>query len=284
MEKIHEEGIIPNEKGILKRDGIYFHSPSEFAKEHLFCVLWGAEDVCDFPYRVRREYLNAFMFTRILEGSLHYEYRGKTFIAQAGDIVLQDCKLFNHYWSEERVRLQFIHFSGGVTQAYCDMLYEQYGACFHNFSTAGPLFDDLLTELQKSSPNDHQLSFLVTDLFRQLSIPQDRQVNPSVRKAMEYMNSFFCEELTLADVCSHVSLSPYYFSRLFKRHTSQSPHQYLLGLRLKHARMMLAETRESIETIAAACGFASTSHFIRAFKKEAGVTPASFRKLFKSPP
>ncbi len=146
-------------------------------------MLWGAEDVCDFPYRVRREYLNAFMFTRILEGSLHYEYRGKTFIAQAGDIVLQDCKLFNHYWAEERVRLQFIHFSEGVTQPYCDMLYEQYGACFRNFSTAGPLFDDMLTELQKSSPNDHQLSFLVTDLFRQLSIPQDRQVNPSVRES-----------------------------------------------------------------------------------------------------
>ena len=231
-------------------------------------MLWGAEDVCDFPYRVRREYLNAFMFTRILEGSLTMSTEEKHLLPRRVTSCSRTVNCSTTTGPKERVRLQFIHFSEGVTQPYCDMLYEQYGACFRNFSTAGPLFDDMLTELQKSSPNDHQLSFLVTDLFRQLSIPQDRQVNPSVRKAMEYMNSFFCEELTLADVCSHVSLSPYYFSRLFKRHTSQSPHQYLLGLRLKHARMMLAETRESIETIAAACGFASTSHFIRAFKKK----------------
>lgn len=283
MEKIHEEGIIPNEKGILKRKGMYFHSPSEFAKEHLICVLWGAEDICDFPYRVMRQYLNAFMFTRILEGSLHYEYRGRTFTAQAGDIVLQDCKVCNHYWAEERVRLQFIHFSGGITQAYCDLLYEQNGACFHNFSAAGLLFDDMLTELVKPSPNDHLLSYLVTDLFRQLAMPKDRLMNPAISKAQNYMNEYFSEELTLTDICSYVSLSPYYFSRLFKRETSQSPHQYLLGLRLKHAREMIAETRESIESIAAACGFSSTSHFIRAFKKEAGITPASFRKFFESP-
>ena len=33
LEKIHEEGMIPGERGIMSKKGIYFHSPSPFAKE-----------------------------------------------------------------------------------------------------------------------------------------------------------------------------------------------------------------------------------------------------------
>ena len=49
LEKIHEEGMIPGERGIMSKKGIYFHSPSPFAKEHLFCVYWGAEYLCAPP-------------------------------------------------------------------------------------------------------------------------------------------------------------------------------------------------------------------------------------------
>lgn len=282
MDQIYKDGIILHEQGILSRDGIHFHSPSPFSRENLFCVLWGAEDVCHHPYRVLRNNLNAFMFTRIIEGNLYYEYRGKTFIAPAGSITLQDCKFQNHYWAKERVRLQFIHFTGVITQAYCDMLYEQAGACFSNCPQTGLLFNDILKELKSPAPNDHQLSWLVTDIFRLLSMPEERALNPSVIKAQQYIHTRFDEPLSLDSLCSHVALSPYYFSRLFKRETGQSPHQYLLGTRMRHARKLLAGTRETVDKIAASCGFSSTSHFIRAFKKDAGMTPASFRHYFES--
>jgi len=283
MDKIYEDGIIHHEKGILNRNGIHFHHPSPFAKDNLICVLWGAEDIYDIPYQVHREYLNAFMLTYIIEGEMHFTYRGGTFIAPPGSIIFQDCKYLNHYWVERRTKAQFIHFTGGITQAYCDMLFEQQGACFLNQLQSGMLFQDLLTELKKAAPNDHQLSWIVTDILRLLSIPREHPANPMVEKAQQYMRMHFSEALSLEDISAHVSLSPYYFSRLFKRETEHSPHQYLLGIRMKHAQTLLSSTHENVDNIATFCGFGNTSHFIRAFKKEAGMTPTSFRKLFAPP-
>lgn len=282
MDKIYKDGIILHEKGILSRDGIYFHHPSPFAKDNLICVLWGAEDIYDVPYQVYREYLDAFMLTYIMEGEMNFTYRERTFIAPAGSIIFQDCKYPNQYWVKSRTKAQFIHFTGGITQAYCDMLFEQQGACFLNQLQPGMLFQDLLTELKKAAPNDHQLSWIVTDIFRLLALPREHPANPLIEKAQQYMQLHFSESLSLDDICEYVSLSPYYFSRLFKRETEHSPHQYLLGIRMKHAQMLISSTNENIDNIADLCGFGNTSHFIRAFKKETGVTPASFRKLFAS--
>ena len=88
LEKIHEEGMIPGERGIMNKKGIYFHSPSVFAKEHLFCVYWGAEYLCVPPYQVCRSGLHSYLFFCILSGELRFTYREQTFMASTGDIVL----------------------------------------------------------------------------------------------------------------------------------------------------------------------------------------------------
>ena len=46
IEEIQNKVTIPNEQGIVKKRGIYFYSPSDFARDHLFCVLWGGEYTC----------------------------------------------------------------------------------------------------------------------------------------------------------------------------------------------------------------------------------------------
>jgi len=281
MEKIHREGMIVGEQGIVeKKRGVFFHSPTPFARANLFYALWAAEYTCDGTYGVNRPYLNSFLLFRIIEGSLYFEYRGQEFQAKPGDVVLIDCKIHHHYWAAERVGFEYIHFGGNASQTYCDMLFENYGAHFPGRVETSFLFGYVLSEISLPVPNDHKLSFLLHNIISILALPQSKGASPCVAEAQEYIHTHFQEPITVADIADHVSLSQYHFSRVFKKETSLAPHTYLANFRLKKAKTLLLETNKTVEQIATICGFFSTSHFIRAFKKEMEVTPSVFRKLF----
>ncbi len=67
------------------------------------------------------------------------------------------------------------------------------------------------------------------------------------------------------------------FKRDFLRHYQCSPRQWINRHRLQHARMLLQRTDQQVSAIALSCGFESTSHFIRIFRKEFGSTPQALR-------
>lgn len=71
---------------------------------------------------------------------------------------------------------------------------------------------------------------------------------------------------------------PYYLSQMMKKHTGQSLHQYLISYRLKISKRMLVTTDDAINEVAWKSGFASTSHFIKMFREQFGMTPRSYRK------
>ena len=86
----------------------------------------------------------------------------------------------------------------------------------------------------------------------------------------------------MADIASAVNLSPFYFTRLFKRLMMMPPHVYLLNYRLDEAKKMLVYTSEKIDTIATTTGFTSSSYFVRAFRREMNMTPKTFRHYFSA--
>lgn len=60
------------------------------------------------------------------------------------------------------------------------------------------------------------------------------------------------------------------------------PHQYLLLLRIQHAKELLLNTRYSIAKIAEYCGFSDIHHFFRAFRQHEDLTPLTFRNRNRS--
>ena len=92
------------------------------------------------------------------------------------------------------------------------------------------------------------------------------------------MDTHYREKLSVREIASHVSLSLYYFSKLFREETDVTPYNYLTGVRLKNAMRMLLETDQTIEQIADICAFCSSANFIRCFRLHTGMTPSQFRK------
>lgn len=72
---------------------------------------------------------------------------------------------------------------------------------------------------------------------------------------------------------------PVYVCRSFRQHTGMTMHEFLRGVRLRHARHLLSASKRSITAIAAASGFSDTAHLSRTFAGQFGVTPTSFRQV-----
>jgi len=91
-----------------------------------------------------------------------------------------------------------------------------------------------------------------------------------------YMLANFQRELTLAEIARHAFVSDFHFSRIFKKFTARSPHQYLLELRLQHA-LLLRNTSLSVSEICFASGFNSFPHFIASFTRRYRISPSKAR-------
>ena len=83
--------------------------------------------------------------------------------------------------------------------------------------------------------------------------------------------------IKLEELAAACGISSGHFSRVFKQTTGQTPHQWLLDLRVEHAKRLLRGKR-SLTDVAGACGFADLSHFIRVFTQRTGKAPGAWRR------
>ena len=103
-----------------------------------------------------------------------------------------------------------------------------------------------------------------------------------LRRAVEYINEHLAEEISLEALAGAVGLSPFHFSRLFKRSTGFAPHQYVIQRRVERAKEMLLSSRTTIAQVAIQNGFCDQSHLTAHFKRVYGVAPKAFLRRFAS--
>jgi AraC family transcriptional regulator len=99
-----------------------------------------------------------------------------------------------------------------------------------------------------------------------------------VSEALRHIEARAHEPITLAALARGVAMSPYHFLRTFRSVVGITPHQFVLGERLRRAARKLRESAESISTIAYDAGFNDLSTFNRRFRRIMGVTPAAYRR------
>lgn len=82
----------------------------------------------------------------------------------------------------------------------------------------------------------------------------------------------------LPALAAQAGLSPFHFLRTFRAALGTTPHQYLLGVRLRRAARALLATDDSVTEIALDAGFGDLSNFIRTFRRAAGRSPGALRR------
>jgi len=152
---------------------------------------------------------------------------------------------------------------------------------FLNEETAGVL-RALLTAAATQTPQSDNLQAIANATLCYLKSSQMTKSTPTysmeLEKIVRYMNEHYQENITIDDLCARFYISKNSLFRLFHRYLQCTVVEYLLTLRLNHAKNYLVTTQMGMERIAAACGFNSANYFSLIFKKKMGVSPLHYRK------
>ena len=79
-------------------------------------------------------------------------------------------------------------------------------------------------------------------------------------------------------MAAFAGISKFYLAREFKKYVGYSPNNYLIHLRLTHAKQLLHTTNLPAYKIGILVGIPNEINFSRLFKKHTGTTPGIFRK------
>jgi len=152
------------------------------------------------------------------------------------------------------------------------------------------IFEALIEEYQRSGPAS---AAMMTALMNQCLIKVMRRVSQRAGGTLPWLSALEDERLervietilghperhyTLELLATVAHMSRSSFARHFEQCFGQPPMKYLRDVRLRRAVQLLGKSGLSIDAVAGKVGFASRSHFSRAFQVQFGCSPSQFRK------
>jgi two-component system response regulator YesN len=102
-----------------------------------------------------------------------------------------------------------------------------------------------------------------------------------IKKAMEYIEQHYNEELSAQKVAEAVYLSPNYFSHIFKKIRKESFTDYLNKIRVEKAKALLSNNLYKVYEVSDMVGYSDYKYFSSVFKKIVGVSPTQYSELSK---
>jgi transcriptional regulator GlxA family with amidase domain len=104
----------------------------------------------------------------------------------------------------------------------------------------------------------------------------------AIRDAQAWILQNLEKMLTVDNLAQHVGMSTRNFARQFKKETSTTPADFVERARVDAARRLLEESGTPLKRVASQCGFGDPNSLRRAFLRRLGVSPADYRRRFRT--
>lgn len=111
-----------------------------------------------------------------------------------------------------------------------------------------------------------------------ISSPHKVNETTTIKKIIEYIQTNYMHQITIAELANAAGLSDHYLMRYFKANMGITCVEYINEYRLNIATHMLSETDYPVGIIAEKCGVPNVSYFNRIFKKAFNITPKEYRR------
>ncbi len=267
-------------------------TPSATAKKTFFYLQEAGRLRTGEQHATARQNLKSYLFVVVMEGMGTLEYEDEIHQVTKGECFFIDCRRPHSYRSSVDTpwELLWTHFDGCTSDQYYELFSAQSGPVFRPFSTVKfvTIIQEILrlhherhadTEILTS----HQLNALLTMLLTVHNIDREGEtaLHEKLKAVLAYVDSNFCEELSLDALSRQFFISKYYLTREFKKAYGETIFQHIISMRINYAKRLLRFTDKSIDEISELCGFHDQSYFTKQFKKAESVTCLAYRKNWR---
>jgi YesN/AraC family two-component response regulator len=231
-----------------------------------------------------------------LSGEGMLEYNDCKYHLSPGHFFWIDCQHPQYYYTNPEVgtwNTIWVHFYGANSDDY----YEQFLSLNNRSCVAlQPSDNSIVNYMEKlisicTSHKDHIIDDIYASGLLTLIMAEcinallnhdniNAEIPDFIKDAQDYITKNYMQKISLDDLSYKYNINKYYFQKLFKRYTRYTPNQFLNYIRLNHAKDLLRTTPRSISEISYDVGINSVNHFINLFKKQEGITPSTFRKMW----
>lgn len=262
----------------------------------------------DRPVLVSSHWHEHFELIKIVQGPVQLQIDQHSFIAETGEIYFINSCQIHSVTSSPGINcvIQGMVFDKALLYSLENLeirhlltLFLRSNKVANRYAQTHPLWTELNDEMEKAylEHTHAQVGYeysILSCLFR-IIVPmlrlyqQELTSNPPyqyanqymrLKPAIDFMEEHLAEKVYMESVCKKVNMNLYYFSSLFKKVFGLPPVQYLIQLRIDHAKRLLLDEERSISEIAELCGFCNINYFDKVFKEKSGFTPMDFRKRY----
>lgn len=248
------------------------------------------DECCAPNYHIKRTNSPIYAMEYILEGKNEFQINGKSFVAEAGDIVFLP-KNSNHSYSAVKncsCRKLWFVFDGGFVNHFESYYLPKNKYCFHA-DDAKEIFQNVI-QLTASNAEEYaasleKFSLLLYKLFMGISSYEHLQTlsgESIAEKMQKYIDENIMEHLTLQKLADAFHYSKNHTIVLFRNHFGITPNQYFLNRKMELACLYLRNTNLSVKAISELLHFADQHYFSNVFYKWKKMSPVQYRKSLEA--
>lgn len=145
--------------------------------------------------------------------------------------------------------------------------------CFHK------MFDEFITRQPDFSYNSSLYLLQIFVEIKRCCLKKIDNTEIRFKKSLKYINENFNRDISVENLAKIEKTCVSRYRDVFLKQIGISPKQYIIQQRITHACNLLSTSKQSVEEIAANCGYPDVRYFYRVFKGIVGITPNNYRKL-----
>ena len=109
---------------------------------------------------------------------------------------------------------------------------------------------------------------------------KENSFDSAINQVISYAQRHLDLPLSVPQMAEMAGYHPSHFTKLFRKRFGVSPAQFLMQKKISAAMDLLTVTAKPIAEIAALLGFSNQFYFCNVFKKQTGMTPSEYRRIY----